>query len=220
MPLTDEQIQMIIDACNHYDFPAFVWDGEFVELPNVQQVEEFIHECLADNNAADIRKGLASVVSWGWGNTPLLKHRTQRTLDSITEEQIKAFINYRGEHPDGNILQFAALRLPQLNRMAFGTKVLAFMKPERRAVLDKKIVTLLQQTNFPAHFGNLTTPAVLRISHNSAAWYDGWCQCCMNAATQVGNGFRAVDVERAIFKLLSQNNVQGSVTCVNQLLQN
>ena len=218
MPLSDTQLARLREALGRYDFPCWVWDGTPVEKTTTSRVERFIRSQLLSDDDRSIKMGLVSVVCWGWGGTALFNFRSGRAARFITQNHLDGFRAYRVDHPGGDILELSRLRIPELGRMAFGTKVLAFLNPRTRAVLDKKIAEILRETTFCQVFGPLPTGNSIPITRRTASRYNNWCNLCRIGAAQMGAVYRAVDFERAIFKLAQEDRQQTAISCVNAVV--
>ena len=226
MPLSPVQIEQLLAALGRYHHPCYVWNhSQTVLLGNMVEVEAFICEHLHSQNNNDITTGLASIVRWGWGDSALGPIRAQIAEDAITLDpnHIARFMDYRAQFPHGDIHAFANLNTPQLGRMAYGTKVLAFLHPRTRAVLDKKIAGVLNSSDFLPFFGLIPSGNAIAITGRTACLYNAWCGCCRNGAVQMGCACRAVDFERAIFQMIReeeghQGHRQMAIDCVNAVI--
>jgi hypothetical protein len=91
--------------------------------------------------------------------------------------------------------------------LSFASKILAFMDPERCAVLDAVVLRRLHDSNDPG----------LQAITKDAAGFETWCLRCQEAATALNaqgstwtdwdgkpQRWRAVDVERAVFRHAAQ----------------
>lgn len=219
MPLSENQLVELKSAHARYDFPSRVWNGEHMTLADTREVEKFIGHRLHSGDVGLVRQGLVSVVCWGWGGTPLCEPRTQNIAARLTELHVAGFERYRTASGEGCIRELRDLRLPQLSRMPFSTKVLAFMNPSTRAVMDKKIVEILIESIFWNILQGRPAAYLALVSGPTAAQYDRWSQMCISGAGQMGPEFRAVDFERAIFTMAQEPEKRAlAIQCVNEVL--
>lgn len=213
MSLKAQQVSLLTKALANYNFPAWVWDGKLVEVDGIGQVEEFIAKHLRGSRFSEIQKGLVSVVSWGWGRSSLLVSRTRNTVGAIGEIHVERFIDCREKYPSGNIREFARARIPQLGQMAFASKVLAFIHPKTRAVFDKKINEVVREACLGKELPGLRG-STFSVTHGAASQYDEWCRSCGRGAILMGEKFRAVDFERAIFQLTASGDHMAAAECL------
>jgi hypothetical protein len=210
-PLSSEDVTALLAALAHYKYPPCVWNGKAVECHGeTAAVERYIAAALASQKPAEVKNGLVSVVCWGWGEKSNRGSKIAQADAKITNTQLNAFKTYRKKYPGGDIVAFAGLRLNQLGRMAFGTKVLAFMNLETRAVLDRKICRVLRKTRMWKRMKGWKDCNSITISARRAAIYNEWCRICRVGAACLGANYRAVDLERAVFVMSEERRTEAA----------
>ncbi len=215
--LSKGDIAALLNAQARYSYAPCVWNGsKVICLKNTSAVEEYISKALASGKSSEIRKGLLSVVCWGWGEKPNRASKIAKAMENIKDYNLKAFVAYRKEFPAGNIRALTDLRLNQLGSMAFGTKVVAFMNLSRRAVLDRKICYVLRKTRMWEKMGGWKDCTSISVTGPKAAIYDEWCRICGVGAACMGSRYRAVDFERAIF-VMGEDKRDQAVSIIDKL---
>lgn len=218
MPLTQYDFAVLRAAHAAYDYPPVVWsdaEGEVIQLDNTAEVETYIGNRLRSGVPAQVREGLASVLAWGFANAGYQLVRVQDFLNRVTDHQLAVASRVlRAAAADGTsasdcVLAIKRLGLPQFSQMAFISKIAMFLDPNRFPVLDSNIADLLVQLP-PSHtLSDLTRyPTSIPVTHNNASVYQRWAHACREIAQAgaIGQG-RAVDAERAFFRLVSEQRI-------------
>lgn len=215
MPLTQRDFETLHTARAGYNYPPEVWsnDADGVKrLADTAAVETYIGSRLRSGVPAQTREGLASVLAWGFANAGYRLVRVRKFLAEVREDQIAAagrILRGASTPPTSAsecVLAITDLNLPQFSKMAFVSKIGMFLDPSRFPVLDSKIADLL--TRVPSGHpvaGLKRYPTSIPVNKHNAAVYDRWARACVEIA-QTGNlgSGRAVDAERAFFRLHSE----------------
>lgn len=225
----EEYSQSIRRAAEKYRYPAKIYDFiEHRELDHgddMLSVERLINTQLMSENRSEVKDGLSNVLYWGYvrqgGRGP---YRVRRFRDKITDNQLDAFVECRRRSACLGIDELRRLKLPQFSGMSFASKVLMFMCPDRYPVLDLKIAhfaygvarrepgqSLDRATGLAALLKLKVDATTIRLTRNNILAYEEWADWCSNVAAAVnevnaapGGTLRAVDVERAIFWCIDQ----------------
>lgn len=213
----------LLAAVEKYRFPTVTYDFEREEEvchADMMDVEDCIRGQLRDKKARTVEGGLANVLYWGYANSPGRRaHRVESFLKNVTEKMVNDFISIAESQETPGLLDIKKIGLPQFSGMSFVTKIVMFLNPDSRPVLDMKIAELFSQTSeFPplkdlvfrkrADFGERADTCI-RITRKNECVYEKWASWCRDTAASVnpesdasGKSIRAVDVERAIFALV------------------
>jgi len=218
MPPSPQQRASLQDAILGYAFPANSYDfinDVPMHFPAMSGLEAYIYGDLSSGNASRVQNGLANVIYWGWAQRPGLQGvRTTRFMNGVTPAQIAQFMALLGGGGIPTPEQIRDLHMPQFNGMAFISKILAFLDPNRHCVLDKQIAQLRNPVPVPGA-GNVldqlafgANETQIRVSLVNTAAYNEWCLQCADISTNYFNGnFRCVDVERGFYYLIQIGNV-------------
>lgn len=221
MPLTQNDFATLHTARAGYRYPPEVWSkdaGGVIRLADTAAVETYIGSRLRSGVPAQTREGLASVLAWGFANAGYRVVRVRKFLAEVREDQIAAAgrILRGASAPPASasecVLAITQLHLPQFSQMAFVSKIAMFLDPSRFPVLDSKIADLLVRMPIGHPVAGLTRyPNSIPVTQHNAAVYDRWARACVQIA-QTGNlgSGRAVDAERAFFRLHSALGIGGA----------
>jgi len=173
------------------------------EALDYARLEQWIRFQLTSDDAEMVKAGLANVVFWGNYQSGYVYHRMDRFLNSVTTEQLKAFMKLiRDGHY--TLRGIKDCLLPEFSNMSFVSKLLMFLEPSRFVTLDLQLAKLVELPG-PNVLSHLTvyTTAIPITDHNSAV-YTLWCDHCRDWAAKFPPclGMRAADVERGIFSLV------------------
>ena len=228
---------------NNYSYP-----GMYIDLPNDvdwnspthpcnlqgprgetdHAFERHIYQALTADEAKARFIGVARVVYWGYANAGYRENRVQKVWDGradlvrIAEALEMASQCAHEERFDDAIGCLDGI--PQVQRIPFASKVIAFLNPAMAGVYDNKI------NNFLAHLQprtqgvlrewllpyapNLHGPIGNARSAIARERYQQWCTFLQNNAFALNamgstwggkHQWRAVDVERAIFDAANAN---------------
>ncbi|MCI0148045.1 hypothetical protein KNO81_19345 [Paraburkholderia sediminicola] len=198
------------------------------------QLDEYHRELLTASNAIKNLLGSTSVVYWGFYTwSPEIAHIRARRhlmgfrsrLGTSPERIADAFARMDTAASMGEALG-ALAGFSQLGRTPFASKVCTKRHPERGGVLDTQLFKGLSRSGWAAGAAFLRLGSVADARCQDA--YMAWCAVLSSIASQLNAGidaglpwhwedtdgsrrrWRAVDVERAIFKylLLEKNNVR------------
>ena len=209
-------------AIERYDFPTVTYDfkkEEEVPHADMPAVEMSVRELLRAPDRCDVKDGLSNVLYWGYMNSPGRRDfRVKRFRGNVTDDHLDTFMKIARGTPRPGPIDIRQIGLPEFSGMSFVTKILMFLDPAGRPVLDMKIAEAFSQSpDFPplqalafrrkADFGRNADTQV-KITGNNARVYDEWAAWCTRIAAWANaepaspcRGIRAVDVERAVFTL-------------------
>ena len=203
------------------------------ELESSKALDDFHFSLLNSHSDDDLLLGLISVVYWGFVSGKDGKLRNARALKRavhIADGRAKAAPQAKEEilknlHAtrmlvaaddfSGALLQ--ALQIKFLG-MAFASKLIAFMSPDKAGVYDSVISGCLSNSSSLHHLYVSANNALNKQQKiHQADTYAKWCAFCKNKASELNekklkwqdwNGdifsWRAIDVERAFFMQTSK----------------
>lgn len=190
-----------------YNYPSKLYDFTYnkeLEFRDYRCLENHIREFLLSNDEQKVKNGLSNVLYWGHYRAGYRDFRVKRFRDNVTWSQIKSFQSISKEEYD--CIKIKKIKMPEFSGLAFISKILMFLEPDKYVTLDKKIMKLKDITNSnnpltKIKFGKKETS--IRITIDSQKHYLEWCQLCMLIAKNKPNdNILAVDIERAFFQLV------------------
>ena len=214
-----EYVDLLSDALSRYCFPKDTFDfgrNEKLCHGDMRGVENYIGESLRSDDRSVMRNGLSNVLFWGYARREGWQHHKvcdfRQHVDDRQLVEFQEFVRCRPVTCAAKrLLALKKLQLPQFGiGMSFTTKILMFLDPDRYPVLDQKIAKAATANDFAPLQGlkYTVTETSIRITGANAAAYERWACWCQSIATwsngQPGSpsrNLRAVDVERAIFRL-------------------
>lgn len=225
MTLNSSQIEQLDEAIRAYDYPAVTYDfvnGTKVHHPDMLSVEKTIRDQLLSTDPNVVKDGLSNVLYWGYasqsgrqsGRIPIFRGK-------VTEGQLRdcmaLFGDLSGLEPE-SIDAPAIKRLPEFG-LAFSTKLLAFLDPQRFVVLDAQLGRLKYEaadTLFRYVRPRGDKPGgYLAASQIHTRVYRDWCRICVNVTqTHRELGVRAVDVERGIYHMVTHDRLEEAAEIV------
>ena len=221
---------------------AFPFDFCRPDAPTDLAFDQSLTGLLRAHDGLLRRRGLATVVYWGHLNAGYARYRVSRLVYvgqvqrlALAAAEVLVQLDLASQHADGGQLGEALGSLygvSQLSGLAFASKVIAFLEPQRAGVLDSKIMRALTRwshlpagdTGLQARLGAWAAEGGILLPRMGAPVcrrrvkdaYQAWCgglehgAVTLNTAgsawtdVQVGQqSWRAIDVERAIFNLVS-----------------
>ena len=218
-------------AIERYDFPSVTYDFKKqreIRHPDMPAVEASVLELLRAPDRCDVKDGLSNVLYWGYMNSPGRRDfRVEAFRKNVTNDQLDSFMSLARCTPPPGPIDIKRIGFPQFSGMSFVTKIMMFLDPDRRPVLDTKIAEAFSQSpDFPplqalafrrkADFGKKADTQV-RITGDNECAYNAWAAWCMRIAAWANaesefpcRGIRAVDVERAVFTLAESRDRAGA----------
>ena len=228
--MNEEQVRMLKDAINEYNYPCVTYDfkrNEKVCHPNMLSVERATRRQLLSGDVDEVKDGLSNVLYWGYASQPGRQRKKVHNFrhphvfrgkpkTGVTTEQLKdvmELINDINLLQPPTINQKAIKELPEFG-LAFATKLLMFLDPNRFVVLDAQLGKLHDEHPH-AIFTNLSRrkgDGYLSMSRANIGVYNDWCRLCERIAAhpellQV----RAVDVERGIYQMVKDGELREAV---------
>ena len=193
-------------------------------------VEEYIGGLLHSQEVSEVRDGLSNVLYWGHARAGYRDDRVRTFRKNPDTElegkplpgfvQLMQELERRSKNsevlPGSELLhKIKELGIPQFGKgMPFISKILMFLDPVNYPVLDTKIANAYANSFFlPLQnlklYGKEKNQRI-EIAGDNPKTYDKWACWCRKIARVVNespespcNHFRAVDVERALFTLIS-----------------
>ena len=210
--------------------PSSDWHSDKIKRKAASSIEldGFHHALLNSQRADDVLHGLLSVVFWGYvsgtdgkirkgyalARTSWLSHGKKGFERQDQAEQLAHLISARSLLEKDRLGEalIEVMRIKHLG-MAFGSKLLAFLAPDKAAVYDD-VISLRLSKSVDETLKVLGGMAKSSNRRRQAETYERWCNWCrdtaasMNAAGRTWSdwndtevGWRAVDAERAFFAL-------------------
>lgn len=221
MSLSNDQIIILKDAIDTYDFPCAYFDflnGLPAPQRNMMLVEKLIRDDLTSGDSLTVRNGLSNVLYWGYAQTGYRDTRIQKFRTDVTDKKLQEaatlFININND----GLKSIKNIGLPEFSGMSFITKIRMFLDPHNYVILDQQILkmkkiaipTLLNEISF----GESETQ--IRISQKNIMVYNRWCGKCNDIANHYFQGrYRAVDVERGFFNLIQKKKERLAATILS-----
>jgi len=206
MSLNPQQITSLNNAIINYNYqPIYSFGNGMgpVNAGNIRNLEIIIDNLLRSNNVIDVQNGLASIVYWGNNTAGYVNYRTNTFNHNITQQHIQQFMALLVGPNMPTLEDILNIGMPTFSRISFISKILAFLDPDNHAVLDLRISTALHDVDGRGLNGIKYKTAIRVTAHNSARYY-AWIQECVDiSTTYFGGRYRAVDVERGFFNLIS-----------------
>lgn len=218
-------------AIERYDFPTVTYDfetDEEVRHRDMRTVETWVRRLLLARDQCGVKDGLSNVLYWGYMNSPGRRDsRVEAFRGGVTEHQLDSFMRLTRRTPPPGPIDIKRIGFPQFSGMSFVTKIMMFLDPDRRPVLDIKIAEAFSQSpDFPplqalafrrkADYGKRADTQV-KITGNNECVYNEWAAWCKRIAAWANaepafpcGGIRAVDVERAVFTLAKSRDRAGA----------
>ena len=213
MSLTKQQIQILADAINNYDFPKITYDFQNekeVSHPSMRQLETSIRDKLTSGDIVDVEDGLSNVLYWGYYRIGYRDERVHRFRSKVDKQQLihasEVFKNLSGP----GIRRIKNFNLPEFSGISFISKVRMFLDPHQYAILDQKLMKLSKFEPVTL-FRYIKSSTSIPCTINNERQYQNWCNLCRKTTELYfqEQGFIAVDIERGIFHLIE--NGQGEV---------
>lgn len=207
MPLTQQQIEILADAINNYDFPKRTYNfqsGKEVSHPSMRQLETSIRDKLTSCDAIDVEDGLSNILYWGYYRIGYRDVRVNKFRSKVKKQQLihasKVFQNLSG--PGIRIIK--NLNLPEFSGISFISKVRMFLDPHQYAILDQKLMRLAKFEPVTLFYHIKVYPTSIPCTINNERVYQNWCDICSKASELYfqEQEFIAVDIERGIFHLI------------------
>lgn len=213
MALTENQVEMLSNAIEAYNFPCVFYDFQNaceVSHPNMYPVEQAIRNDLVSGNNDHVKNGLSNVLYWGFAQVGYRDIRVNNFRTVVRVEQLHDAATIFQQKKNINLIEIKNIKLPQFSGMSFISKIAMFLDPKKYVVLDQQILkmnkiispTILKAITFSQK------ETQIRISKNNVQVYSSWCQKCQEISESYLNGsYRAVDVERGFFTLIKNGRV-------------
>lgn len=222
MPLTDVQIQALKKAMDAYNYPPELYDFAHKKplmFKSMRELEHKIRDYLLSNNPAQVRFALANVVYWGFASTGLAYVRSKRFLEEIKEDHIENAMKLFSRISGNSLKDIKDIRLPQFSQMSFTSKLRMFLDPSNYVVLDSQLLKLKDSKTKTLFQEIQRYPTSIPISRVNCKQYDKWCTICKDTANRYysNTGVIAVDVERGIFHIINQNNLEEAAKLVSSM---
>ena len=217
MTLNSSQIELLGKAIRAYDYPAVTYDfvnEEEVAHPGMPSVEKSIRDQLLSTDPNVVKDGLSNVLYWGYARAGYGNYRVELFRKSVTGTHLSKCMDLFGDLAllePGSIGGLTIRTLPQFG-LAFSTKLLAFLDPERFVVLDAQLGRLSDEAP-ETFFGRIRTVGSYGTIELNV--YRDWCRFCVNVAhTYWERGARAVDVERGIYHMVTHEGLREAAEIV------
>lgn len=210
MPLNPHQIATLDNAINNYSYqPVYSFGNGMVPVNagSMTNLESIINNLLRSNNVIDVQNGLASIVYWGNNTAGYVDYRTNLFNQQITHQHIQQFMALLVGPVMPTLANIRIIGMPQFSGISFISKILAFLDPDNHAVLDLRISKALHIVHGRG-LNAINYGTTIRVTANNSQTYYAWIQECVNTSTTYfGGRYRAVDVERGFFNLISINPI-------------
>ena len=213
MPLTENQVKILRNAIEGYNFPCVYYDFENhyeVSHQTMYPVEEAVRNDLISGNNDSVKNGLSNVLYWGFAQIGFRDTRVNKFRSEVRSGHLHdAAILFR-HNENIHLMEIKSINLPQFSGMSFVSKIAMFLDPNNYVILDKQIIKM-NKVPIPTvlneiAFGEKETR--IRISQNNIRVYFNWCQKCSRISKSYFNGlYRAVDIERGFFTLIQNDNI-------------
>lgn len=210
MPLDHQQIGILTDAIQRYDFPKKIYDfpnEKEITFTSMRQLETSISENLISGDMILVKNGLSNILYWGYYRTGYRDTRVTNFRTKVGQQQLiyaaKVFQNLSGT----GIRIIEGLKLPEFSKLSFISKIRMFLEPKQYVVLDRKLMKLAK-TNIVTLFHDMKEyPTSIPCTIRNERIYQSWCDLCKDASKKYfqEQHIFAVDVERGIFHIIENN---------------
>jgi hypothetical protein len=223
MRIDDHNFQQLREAIYNYDFPMVAYDFISKEvksdLHSYRMLEQYIRDLLLSENPKSVRNGLSNVLYWGYATSPgRQRDRVHRFRSQVADHQLSAFSNVISKRTPLSLFDIRDCKLPQFSRLSFISKVLMFIDPGKYVTLDLQI-SKIKRAGQSSMFRQLDIcPTYLPVNGHNQLFYVSWCNLCSRIAVEYFHTaeLRAVDVERGIFMLVREGEIELAATIVSQ----
>lgn len=209
MPLNQQQIKILADAIERYNYPKVTCDfrtNREIVHSSMRQLEASIGGDLASGDPIRVKDGLSNVLYWGYYRyrAGYRLNRVHNFQNKITQQKLartaKTLQNLFGTP----IRTIKNLELPEFSNLSFITKVLMFLNPQKYVTLDRKLMKLKNVKPITVFHNIRSCKTYIPYSQENERQYLNWCDLCKNASTKYFQGQEvfAVDIERGIFYLV------------------
>lgn len=230
MRMNKEQVGMLRDAINGYNYPCVTYDfkrDEKVCHLNMLSVESAIRRQLLSGDVDEVKDGLSNVLYWGYASQPGRQAKKvynfrhphvfrKKFKTGVTPKQLKDVMELIS---DGDFLQLSAINLKAFKELpefglAFATKLLMFLDPNRFVVLDAQLGKLqgVRANTVLASLRRRKGDGYLSMTNANISTYVDWCKLCKRIAAHPEFQVRAVDVERGIYQMVKDGKLMEAAT--------
>lgn len=218
MKLRAETLIRLKKAIRHYNFPLHTYDfqkGKPVLHRTIEDLLTHIRKMLLSNNPFEVRDGLSNIIYWGMGRDGRRDMKVANfrhaTIGWNFMECILLFQTITGS----SLREIKKLGLPHFSNMSYVSKIRMILDPELYVVLDLKI-SKLRYSHTPTIISNIKQyPTYLPITLDNERVYQIFCSTCQVVAAAIGDdGFKASDIERGIFQLIDEGELELAANCL------
>jgi len=144
--------------------------------------------------------------------------RVERFRTKVTASQLKraAELFQRSRFP--SVGEIKKLGLPEFSGLSFVSKIRMFLDPDDSATLDWQILKIHRKcpTTVLAQF-QIGKSTQIPITVNNSEAYEGWCRRMRDISrVHFGGCFRAVDIERGLFHLIQNGEVETAARILSE----
>jgi len=216
-----EEVDLLRKAIAVYAFPLVTFDfaaGGEIEHGGPRELELAIREKLLSGSPEEVKDGLSNVLHWGFARIAFGRKRVARFREKVTAEKLSAAgALFRGLSGVG-LIEIKKLGLPQFSMMPFVSKIRMFLDPANFVTLDNKLAKLKGQAPIFEDLSKGQKATTIGITGPNEAVYERWCAACRRSALLLEDpAIIAADVERAIFQLVDDGDVNSAEQIVRFL---
>ena len=193
---------------------------------NMLEVEELIRGQLLSQDTEVVKDGLSNVLFWGYATQGIQQTRVRRFREGVTDSQVDQFKGVAGSLCHIGLYDIQRIKMPEYSRVAFMSKLLMFLYPDKYPVLDNQIADFGKKFNIIGlNELKTTTDTSIRLTDKTRERYVQWALWCRQIAETINSnlsspckGLRAVDVERAIYRRIPNKRNKNQDTTEARLL--
>jgi len=210
MPLNCQQIKILIEAINAYDFPKKTYDfinKKEIKYTSMRQLEASIQENLTSGDIILVQDGLSNILYWGYYRTGYRDTRVNNFRSKVDQQQLIYATKIFQNLSETGIRIIKNLKLPEFSNLSFISKIRMFLDPKQYVILDRKLMKLAKTNTITLFHDVKEYPTSIPCSLENERIYQNWCNICKIASKKYfqNEELFAVDIERGIFHLIENN---------------
>ncbi len=223
MFLNNDQIRELDKAMRCYSYPKLLYDfkvNKEVSYPSMRELEATVRGDLRSGDPVVVKNGLSNILYWGHRSRPYYWKRVTNFRNGVTEGRLREASQVLIQLAGIGLQALKNLNMPEFSNLSFLSKVRMFLDPTNWVVLDRSLMKLAGSKVEPFHRIKEYQTYIPCTLENEQRYGD-WCIICRRAAFAYysSQGYLAVDVERGVFQLVQNRELQLAAAIVNTLWQ-
>ena len=215
MSITPEQLYILKLSISGYSFPAVTYDFKKnikIEHKHINDLEKVIKSQLLSGNLHSVKNGLSNILYWGYAQMRKRDLMVKEFRETITEASLEKASKVFNTIEGTSLKEIKDCEMPEYSNISFISKIRMFLDPENYVVLDLKLMKL----NTGTFLRNIKVyETYIPITTENEKYYKQWCDFCKVVSKKYFSDKRAVDIERGIFKIISDNEYAIATEIIN-----